>query len=69
MNALKIHKFTYRLQKALSKAQNLAIEQSHTMVEPVHMLKALLQEEHGVTVSIITQAGGNPTKLKSSLNI
>ena len=64
---MKVDKFTHKLQQALSEAQSIAIGQSHTMLEPVHVLKALLEEERGMIASIITQAGGNLGGVNSSL--
>jgi ATP-dependent Clp protease ATP-binding subunit ClpB len=65
---MKAEKFTHKLQEALSEAQSLAISKSHTMLEPVHVLKALLDQEGGMIASIITQAGGNLSALKTELN-
>jgi len=65
---MKAEKFTHKLQEALSEAQSLAISKSHTMLEPVHVLKALLDQEGGMIASIITQAGGNLSALNTELN-
>ncbi len=64
---MKAEKFTHKLQEALNEAQSLAISKSHTMLEPVHVLKALLDQEGGMIPSIITQAGGNLSALNSEL--
>ncbi len=65
---MKAEKFTTKLQEALSDAQSLAIQKSHTMLEPVHVLKALLDQSGGMISSIITQAGGDLNKIKSELD-
>ncbi|WP_116963450.1 ATP-dependent chaperone ClpB [Fastidiosibacter lacustris] len=64
---MKAEKFTHKLQEALNEAQSLAISKSHTMLEPVHVLKALLDQEGEMIPSIITQAGGNLSALNSEL--
>ncbi|WP_119328900.1 ATP-dependent chaperone ClpB [Cysteiniphilum halobium] len=65
---MKAEKFTHKLQEALTEAQSLAISKSHTMLEPIHVLKALLDQEGGMIASIITQAGGDLSNLNSELN-
>ncbi|MBK2126117.1 ATP-dependent chaperone ClpB [Fangia hongkongensis] len=65
---MKAEKFTTKLQEALSDAQSLAIQKSHTMLEPVHVLKALLDQSGGMISSIITQAGGDLNKIKNELD-
>ncbi|WP_151194370.1 ATP-dependent chaperone ClpB [Cysteiniphilum sp. JM-1] len=65
---MKAEKFTHKLQEALTEAQSLAISKSHTMLEPIHVLKALLDQEGGMIASIITQAGGNLSNLNSELS-
>ena len=56
---MKPDKFTHKLQEALTEAQTLAIQSNHTLLEPIHVLKALLEQQGGMIASIITQAGGN----------
>ena len=65
---MKAEKFTHKLQEALSDAQSLAIQKSHTMLEPVHVLKALLDDSGAMIASIITQAGGHLAALNKALN-
>ncbi|WP_119344162.1 ATP-dependent chaperone ClpB [Facilibium subflavum] len=65
---MKADKFTHKLQEALSEAQSLAVGKSHTLLEPVHVFKALLDQEGGMIGSIITQAGGDLNVVKSALN-
>ncbi len=65
---MKAEKFTHKLQEALTEAQSLAISKSHTMLEPIHVLKALLDQEGGMIASIITQAEGDLSNLNSELS-
>ena len=44
---MRMDKFTARLQEALGEAQSLAVGQSHSAIEPVHLLLALLQQSGG----------------------
>lgn len=61
-------KFTHALQQALADAQSLAIGKDHNFIEPVHVLRALLDQKGGSTQPLITQAGGNPTALSQAVS-
>ena len=65
---MKPDKFTHKLQEALAEAQSFAIEKNHTLLEPIHVLKALLDQQGGMIASIITQAGGNLNALRTALD-
>lgn len=65
---MKPDKFTHKLQEALTEAQMLAIQSNHTLLEPIHVLKALLEQQGGIIASIITQAGGNLKILSTAID-
>ena len=44
---MRLDKLTTLLQQALGDAQSLALAEDHPYIEPVHLLKALLQQEDG----------------------
>jgi ATP-dependent Clp protease ATP-binding subunit ClpB len=50
-------KFTSKLQEALADAQSLAIGKDHNMIEPIHLLAALLEQRGGSVRPILKQAG------------
>ena len=50
---MRMDKLTSRFQQALADAQSLAVGRDHNMIEPVHVLTALL----GQLVGDIEQAG------------
>ena len=56
-------KFTNALRDALSEAQSYAVGHDHQMVEPLHVLHALLSSANGVTTQIVRLAGGDPKRL------
>lgn len=62
---MRFEKFTERLQAALSAAQSLAVQHSHTAIEPIHILASLLEEP--ANLSIFQQAGANVATLKAKL--
>lgn len=61
-------KLTHRFQEALQQAQMLAIEQDHNMIEPAHVLLALLDQADGSVKPLLIQAGVNTERLGQLLN-
>jgi len=55
---MRLDKLTTLLQQALGDAQSLALAADHPYIEPVHLLKALLQQEDGPR-SLLQRAGVN----------
>ena len=60
-------KLTARFQSALSEAQSLAIAREHAMIEPVHVLTALLSESSGASKILLSQAGANLPELERKI--
>ena len=62
---MRLDKLTTKFQQALADAQSLANGHDNQMIEPQHLLLALLQQEDGGTSSLLAQAGaqGFPTVL------
>ena len=61
-------KLTTKFQQALADAQSLAIGHDNQMIEPQHLLLALLQQEDGGTASLLAQSGANVQALKAALD-
>ena len=61
-------KLTTKFQQALADAQSLAIGHDNPMIEPQHLLLALLQQDDGSTTSLLAQAGTNVQALKGALD-
>jgi ATP-dependent Clp protease ATP-binding subunit ClpB len=59
-------KFTARFQAALAEAQSLALGRDHAMVEPQHVLFAMLKDPSGPR-GLLTQAGTDVTQLEQRL--
>jgi ATP-dependent Clp protease ATP-binding subunit ClpB len=64
---MRFDKFTTKLQEALSEAQGLAVGQDHQLIEPQHLLAALLAQPDGGAASLMQRAGGNPAALRKAL--
>ncbi len=64
---MRIDKFTTRFQIALSDAQSLAVGRSHAMVEPAHVMIALLDQDNGVG-SLLSRSQVDVNSLRSGLS-
>jgi ATP-dependent Clp protease ATP-binding subunit ClpB len=60
-------KLTSRFQQALSDAQSLAVGRDHNLIEPAHLMVALLEQPGGSTRPLLAQAGVNVTALRQRL--
>tara|TARA_R110002110_G_scaffold166602_2_gene367312 strand:- start:67610 stop:70174 length:2565 start_codon:yes stop_codon:yes gene_type:complete len=63
-----LDKFTTKFQQALNEAQSLAVTRSHSTIEPVHLLTAMLDQTGGTARPILQKAGANIPQLRSSLS-
>ena len=64
---MRMDKLTSRFQEALSDAQSLAVGRDHSVIEPVHLLTALLDQQGGSTRPLLAQAGVNGPLLRERL--
>ncbi|MCC6592362.1 MAG: type VI secretion system ATPase TssH, partial [Xanthomonadales bacterium] len=64
---MRMDKLTSKFQQALADAQSLAVGRDHNVIEPVHVLIALLDQQGGSTKPLLSQAGVNPTALRGRL--
>jgi len=61
---MRMDKLTSRFAQALQDAQSLALVRDHNLIEPVHLLTALLDQQGGGTRPLLSQAGGNVALLR-----
>ncbi|HZX89740.1 MAG TPA: Clp protease N-terminal domain-containing protein, partial [Rudaea sp.] len=64
---MRMDKLTSRFQQALADAQSLAVGRDHTMLEPVHLMTALLDQQGGSTTPLLAQSGVNVAALRTRL--
>jgi len=64
---MRLDKLTTKFQQALADAQSLAIGHDNQIIEPQHLLLALLQQDDGSTSSLLARAGVNVQALKAAL--
>jgi ATP-dependent Clp protease ATP-binding subunit ClpB len=64
---MRMDKLTSRFQQALADAQSLAVGRDHNLIEPAHLLVALLDQSGGGTRPLLSQAGVNVPLLRERL--
>ncbi|WP_416224206.1 ATP-dependent chaperone ClpB [Thiohalophilus sp.] len=60
-------KLTSKFQMAIADAQSLAVGRDHQMIEPVHLMSAMLDQEGGSVSHLLAQADVNVNLLRSQL--
>ena len=64
---MRMDKLTSRFQQALADAQSLAVGRDHNLLEPAHLMLALLDQQGGSTLPLLTQAGANVNALRARI--
>jgi len=64
---MRMDKLTSRFQQALADAQSLAVGRDNNMLEPAHLMAALLDQQGGSTVPLLAQAGINVPALRTRI--
>ena len=65
---MRTDKLTTTFQTVLQEAQSLAVRSDHQMLEPVHVLKAMLEHQGSGVLNIFANAGVNISQLNSELS-
>jgi ATP-dependent Clp protease ATP-binding subunit ClpB len=65
---MQFDKFTIKSQEAVSSAQSLANGRGHNLIEPLHLLAALLDQPEGSTVPILQKLGVSVDALRQQVN-
>ncbi len=65
---MRMDKLTSRFQQAIADAQSLAVGRDNSIIEPAHLLLALLDQQGGGTKPLLAQAGVNVPLLREKLN-
>src|SRR5690625_7199083 len=64
---MQMDKLTARFQQALSEAQSLAVRMDHAMIEPEHVMTALVDQDGGGVRGLLARAGARVDALRSAL--
>ncbi len=62
---MEVNKMTEKAQDALLKAQNQAARRNHSLIEPEHLLLALLDQPDGIAPQIVAKLGYAPGRLRT----
>ncbi len=65
---MRMDKLTSKFQSALADAQSLALGRDNAFIEPVHVMKALLDQEGGSVRAVLTKANVNIANLRTQLD-
>jgi ATP-dependent Clp protease ATP-binding subunit ClpB len=65
---MNFNKFTIKSQEAVQNAQEIASSYNNQLIEPEHLLAALIQDNEGVVVPILQKLGANVNYLKIKIN-
>ena len=65
---MNLDKFTDRAKGFLQAAQTIAIRMNHQRISPLHLLKALLEDEEGMAAGLLQRAGGQPALAISAVD-
>ena len=65
---MRMEKLTNQLQAALAHAQSIAAGRDHNLIEPAHLLKALLEQRDGSTRSLLLKIGADLGVITAEVN-
>jgi ATP-dependent Clp protease ATP-binding subunit ClpB len=65
---MNLEKFTERSRGFIQSAQTIAMRESHQRVLPEHLLKALMDDDQGLSANLIRKAGGSPEAVASAVD-
>lgn len=69
LDYMSLNQLTHAFQSALTDAQSLALSAHHACIEPIHILKALLDQPQGTTLTLLQKANINISSLKKELSL
>ena len=65
---MQIEKYTDRLKAVVQAAQTLALRSGHQQFTPLHIAKALLDEQDGLAANLIAASGGRPEQVRQAVD-
>ncbi|MDO9525594.1 MAG: ATP-dependent chaperone ClpB [Gemmobacter sp.] len=66
---MNLEKFTERSRGFLNAAQTIALREGHQRLVPEHLLKALMDDDQGLSANLIRSAGGEPARVIEAVDI
>ena len=65
---MQIEKYTDRLKAVMQAAQTLALRSGHQQFTPLHVAKALLDDQDGLAANLIAACGGRVEQVKQEID-
>ena len=65
---MRMDKFTAKFQGGLGDAQSLALGRDHAVIDPVHLMQALLNQSGGTVRPLLDKTGVNLPTLRARLS-
>ncbi|MBP8976653.1 MAG: AAA family ATPase, partial [Bacteroidetes bacterium] len=65
---MNFNQFTIKAQEAVQTAQEIASSYSNQIIEPEHILAALVQDSEGIVIPILQKVGANVNYIKIKIN-
>lgn len=65
---MNFEKLTTKFQQAFNEAQSLALGNENQVIEPIHLLSAMLSQNDSSVTQILSLAGANLSQLKTNIN-
>ncbi len=66
---MNLEKFTERSRGFLQAAQTIAMRENHQRLVPEHLLKALMDDDQGMSANLIRRADGDPARVVQALEL
>ncbi len=64
---MRMDRLTSKLQEAIIDAQSLAVGRDHNLIEPVHLIFALMEQKGGSIKPLLAQSGFDPQAIRQGL--
>lgn len=64
---MRMDKLTSKFQQALGEAQSIAVGMDHSLIEPIHIMKAMLDQDDGAIYKLLTSLGVDISALRTKL--
>src|SRR6266853_827725 len=65
---MRIENYTDRLKALVQSAQSLALRNGHQQLTPLHILKAMLEDEDRLAVNLIEASGGSAAQVQQAVD-
>ncbi|RWR46797.1 ATP-dependent chaperone ClpB [Sinirhodobacter ferrireducens] len=66
---MNMEKFTERSRGFIQAAQTIAMREGHQRVVPEHLLKALMDDDQGLSSNLIRRSGGEPQRVQEAVDL